>query len=98
LDANSIQYHNTTGTALAPGQSATFTFVDASSPTAITSGISGESVAYTGTIDASQSSPGDSTGIITPVLIVPEPSTWGLLATGLAVAGFKFRRIAVRRQ
>lgn len=99
LDGNSIQYENSTGTALAPGQSATFTFVDVSDPSAITAGISGESVAYTGGIDASQSVPGDSTGIFSPVLIVPEPSTWGLLGVGLmTAAGFKFRRASTLRR
>jgi hypothetical protein len=86
LDGNSIQWENNTGTALAPGQSATFTFVDSSTPAAITSGISGESVAYVDGIDFSQGVAGDSTGIFTPSLVAaPEPSSIALLAAGAAL-------------
>jgi len=90
LDANSIQYVNSTGTALAPGHTATFTFFDTSTPAQITSGISGESVAYVGGIDFSQGEAGDSTGIITPTLVtVPEPSTLGLIVAGFATLFFR---------
>src|SRR5580704_13351341 len=51
LDANSIQWVNSTGTALAPGSSGTFTFFSADSPTTITTAPSGESVAYVNGID-----------------------------------------------
>lgn len=99
LDANSIQYVNSSGTPLAPGQSATFTFVDSSSPTAITTAPSGESVAYAHGIDFSQGTAGDSTGIITPTLVAaPEPSTFGLLAAGLVAAAFKFKNAARLRR
>jgi hypothetical protein len=87
LDGKSIEYVNSTGSALTPGETATFTFVSPDSPTAITSGISGESVAYVGGIDLSQNSSGDSTGIYSPTL-VPEPSVMGLLSAGMfAVVG-----------
>lgn len=87
LDGNSIMWQNSTGTALAPNQSATFTFVDSSTPAQITAGISGESVAYVGSIDFSQASPGDSTGIFSPTLVgTPEPSSMALLAMGLGMA------------
>ena len=102
LDGNSIQYYNAgSGTALAPGQSATFTFVDSSTPTAITSGISGESVAYvnTGPIDASQGVTGDSTGIFSPVLVAaPEPSSIALLAAGAIGMLFSVRFLKPSRQ
>ncbi len=54
LDANSIQWGNASDTGLAPGNTGTFTFFSTSTPTAITTAPSGESVAYVGTIDASQ--------------------------------------------
>ncbi len=92
LDGNSIMWQNSTGTALAAGSTATFTFVDSSTPAQITAGKSGESVAYVGQIDYSQSSPGDSTGIFTPTLVpAPEPSSIALMAAGLVIAGLKIR-------
>ena len=93
----SIEWVNSTGTALTPGHSGDFTFFSTTSPTAITSGTSGESVAYVNGIDFSQGSPGDSTGIFSPTLtVVPEPSSVGLLAAGafgLLVTGwYKIRK------
>jgi hypothetical protein len=83
LDANSIMWINSTGTALLPGKSATFTFVSPTSPSAITKSPSGESVAYVGGIDFSQGVAGDSTGIFSPTLVAtPEPSTLGLVVVG----------------
>ena len=84
---NSIEWVNNTGTALAPGNTATFTFTSTSTPAQITTSPSGESVAYVGGIDGSQGSSGDSTAIFSPTL-VPEPSVTGLCAAGLfAVVG-----------
>jgi hypothetical protein len=83
LDANSIQWVNSTGTALTPGQSGDFTFFSTSTPAQMTAGIAGESVAYVGSIDFSQGTPGDSTGIFSPTLVAtPEPSAIALLAVG----------------
>jgi hypothetical protein len=94
LDGNSIQWVNSTGTALAPGASGTFTFFSTSTPTAITTAPSGESVAYVHGIDFSQGSSGDSTGVFSPVLVVPEPSAVGLLIAGLGLFVAPFRRVA----
>ena len=86
LSGNSIMWANSSGTALAPGQSGTFTFVSTSSPSAITKSPSGESVAYVGVIDATQGKAGDSTAEFSPTLVAtPEPSTLGLLMGGLFV-------------
>lgn len=87
LDSNSIQWENNTGAPLSPGQTGTFTFFSTSTPAAITTSPSGGSVAYTGTgippIDFSQGQAGDSTGIITPILVpAPEPSSLALLTIG----------------
>ena len=99
LDGNSIQWENSSGTALTPGHSATFTFVSSSSPTAITAGASGESVAYVNGIDFSQGSPGDSTGVFSPVLETPEPSSAVLLAAGLGIVGFTMcARVPLRKK
>ena len=68
LSGNSIMWINGSGTALAPGASATFTFVSTTSPSAITTRPSGESVAYVEGIDFSQGSPGDSTAVFSPTL------------------------------
>ena len=82
VDGNSIQWGTAGDTALTPGNSATFTFFSTSTPTAITTAPSGESVAYTGGITATQGA-ADSTGIFSPVLVAsPEPSSIALLALG----------------
>src|SRR5215469_9651444 len=83
-DGNSVEWDNSYGygTALSPGQSATFTFESSSSPTDMTTSPAGESVAYVYGIDGSQNYPGYSTDVFSPVLEVPEPSFAALLAAG----------------
>jgi hypothetical protein len=71
LSGNSIKWTNSSGTALAPGDSATFTFDSSSSPSAITTAPSGESVAYVGAIDFTESTAGDSTAPFSPTLVNP---------------------------
>jgi hypothetical protein len=73
LSGNSIKWTNSSGTALAPGASASFTFVSSSSPSAITASPSGESVAYVGAIDFSEDAAGDSTAVFSPTLVSPPP-------------------------
>ena len=73
LSGNSIIWANASGTALAPGASATFTFVSSSSLAAITASPSGESVAYVGGIDFSQGEAGDSTPVFSPVPVSSPP-------------------------
>jgi hypothetical protein len=97
-DGNSVMWVNSSGTALAPDKSATFTFVSSSSPTAITAPPSGESVVYVNGIDFSQGVSGDSSGAFSPVLVTPEPSSAALLAAGLGVMGLVFRRQISRRE
>jgi hypothetical protein len=92
-DGNSVMWANSTGTALAPGQSGTFTFVSSSSPTAMTTSPAGESVAYVHGIDFSQGSSGDSTGVFSPTLVVPEPSSLAFLASGMVIAGLGLCRV-----
>jgi hypothetical protein len=83
LSANSIMWGAAGDTPLTPGSSATFTFFSTSTPAAITTAPSGESVAYVGSIDASQGVSGKSSGIFSPVLVAsPEPSSIALLAFG----------------
>ena len=94
LDANSIMWGAAGDTALTPGNSATYTFFSTSTPTAITTSPSGESVAYTGSIDFSQGpSSSTATSAFSPVLVAsPEPSSIGLLAfgsLGLLVGGWR---------
>ena len=69
LDGNSIMWINSSGTALGPGQSATFTFVSTTSPSAITVSPSGESVAYVGGIEINQGVSGHSTPVFSPSLV-----------------------------
>jgi hypothetical protein len=91
----SISWQGNSSDELAAGGSSTFTFDSTETPTQITAGTSGESVAYVGSIDFSQGSPGDSTGVFSPVLTtVPEPSSVGLVAAGMV--GLLFR--AVRKK
>jgi hypothetical protein len=97
LDFNSIQWQNTTSSsALAPGQSATFTFVSTSTLSAITTPPSGESVAYTSdSIQFNQGIAGQSTPVFSPTIAsVPEPSTLSIMAMGLAILAHSFRRRA----
>ena len=79
----SIEWVNSTGTALTPGHSGDFTFFSTTAPSAITTSPSGESVAYVNGIDFSQGVAGDSTGIFSPTLtVVPEPSSVAFLTAG----------------
>jgi hypothetical protein len=96
LDGNSIMWQNSSGTALAHNQTATFTFQSTSTFLAMTTPPSGESVAYEGTIDDSQNSPGDSTPIFSPVAATPEPTTVALLATALPLLAASYRRFGRR--
>jgi hypothetical protein len=92
-DSNSIMWQNSTGLALAPGQTGTFTFESSSTLAAITAPPSGESVAYEGTIDFSQNVAGDSTGIFSPtVAATPEPATIALVASALPILAVSYRR------
>ena len=79
---NSIEWVNSSGTALTPGNTGTFTFFSTSTPAAMTTSPAGRSVAYVNGIDFSQGSPGSSTAVFSPTLAVPEPSSAALLAVG----------------
>lgn len=94
----SISWQGNSGDALAAGQSATFTFDSTETPTAITTLPSGESVAYVGSIDFSQGTAGDSTGIFSPTLVVPEPSSTVLLAAGAVLMAFSVRYLTALRR
>ena len=84
LNGNSIEWVNSTGTALAPGQSGTFTFASTATQSAITTPPSGDSVAYVNGITFTQNNPGDSTPVFSPTLVpAPEPSSVSLLTAGL---------------
>jgi hypothetical protein len=85
LDGNSIKWVNSSGTALAPGASATFTFTSSSAPSAITKSPSGESVAYVGAIDFTENKAGDSTAVFSPTLVAPPPAVPTASAT---ISGF----------
>ena len=89
IAGNSIQY-SSSGTPLAPGQSIQFTYAASFTPAQLT-GNAGLSFVYTGAIE------GDA-GAEVNIQTVPEPSSLGLLATGLVglvfVGGRKLRKSA----
>jgi len=95
LSGNSIKWVNSTGTALAAGNTGTFTFFSASTPLAMTTTPAGESVAYVHGIDFSQGSAGDSTGAFSPTLVaIPEPSSAALAALGsLGLLALRCRKL-----
>jgi hypothetical protein len=86
----SIKYTGNSGNALAPNNSAIFTFQSTVAPNLFTSSPAGESVVYAGPIDFTQNTPGDSSPVFSPTA-VPEPSTISLLAVGLG--GFAATRL-----
>jgi PEP-CTERM motif len=101
LSGNSIMWINSSGSALAPGQSGVFTFQSTATPIQMTTSPAGESVAYVNGIDFSQGAPGDSTVAFSPTLVAaPEPSTFGLLTAGLVglwVASHRLRPASTMR-
>jgi hypothetical protein len=81
--ATSISWQGGAGDALGIGDSATFTFVSAETPTEITTSPSGESVVYEGTIGFDEGTPGNSSPVFSPELVAtPEPSPVALAAVG----------------
>jgi hypothetical protein len=98
----SISWEGNAGDALAPGNSATFTFDSTETPTAITTPPAGESVAYvsgTGPNTFGQNQPGASTPVFAPSLaVVPEPSSLGLFTVGAVVLAWAFELRRARRK
>ena len=83
VNGHSIEWVNSSGTALTPGNTGTFAFFSSSTPTAMTTSPAGQSVAYVNGIDFSQGLPGSSTPVFSPALVpAPEPSTVALFAVG----------------
>jgi hypothetical protein len=78
ISGNSIKWTNSAGAALAAGASATFTFVSTSSPSALATSPSGESVAYVGAIDFSEDTAGDSSAVFSPTLVSPPAPVLGV--------------------
>jgi hypothetical protein len=97
----SISWEGNSSDALAPSQSATFTFDSTETPTAITTSPSGKSVAYvsgTGPSTFDQNDPGVATPVFSPTLTVPEPSSLTLLAGGLLACFLSIRSSATLRR
>jgi hypothetical protein len=98
----SISWEGNSGNELAMGQSATFTFDSTETPSAITTSPSGESVAYvsgTGPNTFEQNDPGVASPVFSPILVVvPEPSSLGLLMAGLFVMTGSIRSLTVSRK
>jgi hypothetical protein len=93
VSGNSIKWTNSSGTALAPGASTTFTFVSSSSPSALTASPSGESVAYVGAIDFSESKAGDSTAAFSPTLVsapLPVPTVTATISGVAAGSSYDY--------
>jgi hypothetical protein len=95
-EGNSIQFENSSGSAIAAGGFGTFAFESTFGPSAMTSGMNdgaptGASVAYaspTGPQTFGENGNGSSGPIIPTLTQVPEPSTFALLATGLTGMSF----------
>jgi hypothetical protein len=90
LDGNSIQYEGTAGTALAAGHSGTFTFDSTTTPAEFMAqtGQAGDSTAYgvnaaNGQLSLALSPP--DTEVFALTTVVPEPSTFAILALGSLV-------------
>jgi hypothetical protein len=103
LEGNtSISWEGNSSNTLAVGQSATFTFDSTETPSAITTLPSGESVAYvsgTGPNTFEQNDPGVASPVFSPTLVVvPEPSSLGLLMAGLFVITGSIRSLAASRK
>jgi hypothetical protein len=95
---NSVEWVGNAGSALAPGNSATFTFFSSSTPAVQTTSPAGDSVAYVNGIDFSQGTTGSSTPVFSPVLVAaPEPASVGFLAAGcLGLLAARRRKLQAR--
>lgn len=98
-DGDSIQYLGTAGTAIASGGTGVFTFDSTSTPAQFMSGAAGDSTAYGVNAANGQLSfvlSGADSETFNPTVVVPEPSTFGLVAiSSLGLMGTlrrKFRR------
>jgi PEP-CTERM motif len=97
---NSIEWMNNSGTALAPGDSATFTLESSDTPAEITASPSGNSVAYTdvGWFGYPEGYADYSTDAFAPTLVaVPEPSSLALFTIGAIVTAGSIRFFSLRR-
>jgi hypothetical protein len=96
--STSIQFQGNAGNAIAPGHSATFTFVSTDTPAVLAGNNEGfpigDSFAYEGTIDFAGNPPDEE---ITVLSVVPEPSSSALLIVGsLGLLAGSWRKLRVR--